>query len=335
MSLGSAVSDKALEEAAQWFARLNSRSVSNDALHAFRAWRQEPGNDEAFLAAERVWRESGQLELDPAIERVVAETLIRTEPRGGRRRGGKWVPAAGLAAILIVAALLLATVRAVTFRQTFATAVGQQRLVILQDGSRVRLDTGSKIAVRFTPTARDVELAQGQAFFEVAHDPGRPFTVFAGGSQVRAVGTRFDVRRDDQQVRVDLVQGVVKVTTPNASGGARQWTLAPGDRLTASPARQSLQQANLDDDTSWVSGRLIFDNVPLQAAIAEVNRYNRGQIILNAPAVADVRVNGTFESTQPAGFVSAVTGLYRLRATAEPDGSIVLSPAPGAVAGAS
>jgi transmembrane sensor len=320
--------DKALKEAAQWFARLNARSVSTASLHEFRAWRRQPENDAAYGMVETVWRGADSLQSDPDIQGAIAEAMERIgrSVKGTRREAsyGRWV---GAAVVVLLAVVLFGAGRILRLSRSYETAVGEDRLVLLEDGSRVRLDTDTRLAVRFTPTARQIELLKGQAFFDVAHNPARPFTVQAGSTRVRAVGTRFDVRRDGDQVRVSLMQGAVKVASPATSGQSRVWTLAPGDRLTASPSAQSLHKADVDDDTGWMTGRLIFHDIPLASAIEEVNRYNRGKIILNASRLDDVRVNGTFASGDATDFISAVTGLYDLRSSRQPDGSVVLSPA--------
>jgi transmembrane sensor len=207
----------------------------------------------------------------------------------------------------------------------YATRVGEQRLIRLADGTKVRLDTDTQIAVRFAAGERHVRLARGQAFFDVAHDPARPFIVDAGAMRVRAVGTRFDVRRDGADAKVTLVEGVVQVRSEGAP--ASTWTLKPGEQVALGRASAPIR-ADVAAATSWTTGRVIFQGLPLAQAIDEVNRYSPRKIRLEAGAVAAIPVTGSFEAGDTDGFVSAVSDLHGLIAKQAPDGTIVLDAGP-------
>lgn len=312
---------RARREAAAWFTRLGRRSVTTQSLREFRDWRGEPANAHAYAQVERTWSKAGDLARDPDI---LAATQAALRPRRTLKpttRALLW--AAPLATAAIAAALLL---RPVLLPPAYETGTGEQRLVVLEDGSRVRLNTDSRLTVRFTPKARQIRLARGEAFFEVAHDPTRPFTVDAGQADVRALGTRFDVRRDPDAIHVTLVEGKVKVSE---DAGDRAWTLAPSQQLTVAPRQPAAPRAaDTARATSWTSGRLIFDGQPLSEAIAEVNRYAPRKVRLAAPALAARPVSGVFDTGDTQAFTAAVGALFDLKATRQPDGSIVLeSPA--------
>jgi transmembrane sensor len=315
---------RAREEAAAWFARLNRRAVPLQSLEAFRAWRRDPVNRAAYQDLESTWRGAGALKDDPAIQGALAAAVAR--PAGSRP--ARWAWPAGLAAAgLAVAAVFALT----TFSagSTYTTRVGEQRLVRLNDGTAIRLDTDTRVKVAFRGGERRVQLAHGQAFFDVAHDPARPFIVDAGPMRVRAVGTRFDVRRDGAEAKVTLVEGIVQVRSSSASANA--WTLKPGEqvRLGRAPVRTT---TDILQATSWTSGRVIFRGLPLAQAIDEINRYSPHKIRLEAQAVADVPVTGSFETGDVDAFVAAVSDLHGLIAKKAPDGAIVLNanPARGA-----
>jgi transmembrane sensor len=314
------------EEASAWFARLNRQQVSLTELEAFRAWRDDPSNRAAYEAVDRTWRRAGSLKGEPGMDQALSDALARGATRRRRReRQGSWIAGAGVASLICLTVAGGAWIY-LQGHPSYATRVGEQRLVRLADGSAVRLDTDTRIDVAFSRGERDIRLERGQAFFDVAHDRTRPFLVTAGDTTVRAVGTRFDVRKDGVQATVTLVEGVVEVR--RAGADSRMWTLQPGQQVAASAAA-SPRAINVEAATSWTAGRVVFEGVPLWAAVEEINRYSAHKIVLQAPAVASTPVTGSFETGDSDAFVSAVSDLHGLRATREPDGAIVLdAPAP-------
>jgi transmembrane sensor len=317
---------RAEREAADWFARLNSRKISTAALEAFHAWRHEPANDAAYGRMESLWETSGRLQLDPATGRDITAALNRG---ARRRRWRNWLRAAilpiGGVALAGAAALYLAGVAQTS---VYRTHVGEQRLVALADGTRLRLDTDTEVKVRLRDHARDVRLVRGQAFFDVAHDQSRPFIVEADGARVRALGTRFDVRLRDGQAQVTLVEGAVEVTHDRAGDGApaRAWRLAPGQALTPSATASQPVRVDVAAATSWTSGQLVFHATPLADAVAEVNRYSRTKVVLEAPALSASLVSGKFDAGDTQAFVAALCDLFHLEAAAPQDGEIRLQP---------
>lgn len=317
---------RAEREAADWFARLNSRSISTAALEAFHAWRHDPANDAAYGRMEALWETSGRLQLDPATGRDITAAL----KRGARRRKWRgWLKGAilpiGGVALAGAAALYLV---GISQTSVYRTHVGEQRLVALADGTRVRLDTDTELKVRLRDHARDVRLIRGQAFFDVAHDKTRPFIVEANGARVRALGTRFDVRLKDGRAQVTLVEGAVEVIHDRQGDGApaQAWRLAPGQALTTGATVAQPVRVDVSAATSWTSGQLVFHATPLADAVAEVNRYSRTKVVLDAPALAASQVNGKFDAGDTPAFVAAVCDLFDLKVTAAQDGEIRLQP---------
>ncbi|HEX4712526.1 FecR family protein [Phenylobacterium sp.] len=311
---------RAREEAAAWFARLG-QPVTADALNEFSDWRRHPENASAYADLDRLWARAGKLRGDPQLVRATQDAF---QARSLFHRLAALLGHRGVIGGLVAAAILAAV--AVSWRMTtqdYQTGVGEQRLVSLRDGSRVRLNTASDVRVRFTSGERRLSLVRGEALFEVAHDAARPFVVDAGAARIRAIGTKFDVRRDADTVSVALVQGVVRVTQP-ASPAA--WTLAPNQKLTlrgAAPA--AIAAVDTSQLTSWTTGRLVFRQTSLAAAVQEVNRYSAKKITLESPALAATRISGDFDAGDSAAFVAAATELFGLKATTGPDGSVVLS----------
>jgi transmembrane sensor len=316
MARSAAANKRAREEAAAWFARLNRQSVPLQSMEAFGAWRQDPRNRAAYAAVEAAWRDTAALCDDPDISAALTAALAR--PVARRSAGWTW-PAAALTAGLAVAAVF--ALLNFGAGASYSTRVGEQRLVRLDDGSTLRLDTDTKLAVAFDRGERRVQLAHGQAFFDVAHDPTRPFIVEAGPMRVRAVGTRFDVRREGAESMVTLVEGIVQVRGSGA--GPAGWTLKPGEQASLG-RRPAHAAADIVQATSWTTGRVIFRGLPLARAIEEINRYSPHKIRLEAQAVAEVPVTGSFQTGDVDAFVSAVSDLHGLIAKKSPDGTIVL-----------
>ena len=304
------------DQATDWIARLGTRTISLDTIHEFARWREDPANAEAYRRAEQLWSRTGEMADDPDIQAA----LVQAQRRRPRRFGAKQIGAVGLTAAL--AASLAAGVFFWQGRDTYVTGIGEQRVLQLADGSRVRLDTASKMRVRFTAGERRIELAEGQALFEVAHNPARPFVVSTTDASVTAVGTVFEVRRVGLETRVVLVSGAVDVAQAAAPGTPQR--LQPNQQSAIRAGKAKVSTVNAETATSWTTGELTFVDTPLAEAVAEVNRYLAAPIVLEAPAAANTPINGVFRSGDRTAFVSATAHLFNLKAIREADGQVRL-----------
>jgi len=304
------------DQATNWIARLGTRTISLDTIQAFAKWREDPANAEAYRRAEQLWSRTGELANDPDIQAALAQA----QRRRPRRFDATQIAAAGLTTAL--AASLAVGAFFWQIRDTYATEVGEQRSLQLADGSRVRLDTASKIRVRFTEGERRIELAEGQAFFEVAHNPARPFVVMTADASVTAVGTVFEVRRVGSETRVVLVSGAVDVAQAGLPSVPQR--LLPNQQTAIRSGKAKVSAVNADTATSWTDGELTFTDTPLVEAVAEVNRYLATPIVLDAPAAANTPINGVFRSGDRTAFVSAAAHLFNLKAIREADGKVRL-----------
>lgn len=312
---------KADREAAEWFARLGKRSISNAELSDFEVWRRAPGNVDAYNRVEALWQSAGRVSRDPDILKAAQDALQRQPARRVNRRSVAWIGIGAIGAAAAVAAGL-AFLRP-SAPTTFTTAVGQQLPITLADGSSIRLDTDSALRVRYEDGRRVILLDRGQALFNVAHDPNRPFIVQAGETSVTALGTVFDVRRGTGGVRVTLVTGSVSVRDAGKTGD-RHWRLSPGGQVQIRPTGAEVATVDGLTATSWSQGQLIFRDTPLIDAIAEVNRYLPDKVILGAAPLKDVRVNGVFNTGDRDAFVAAASDVFGLTAVSQDDGSIRL-----------
>lgn len=186
------------------------------------------------------------------------------------------------------------------------TRIGEIRRMPLADGSVAMVNSGTTLRVAFTPTERHVEVSRGEAWFQVAHNPARPFIVASGPFRVQAVGTAFDVRREGDAAQVVVTKGVVKIWSvdsgrPPKHVAAGQWAvLRQGDAVTP----KALPPQASDQQLAWREGRIVLDDMTLGAAVAEFNRYNVNRLEV-APQLAGRRVVGWFRIYDVDGFASA------------------------------
>jgi transmembrane sensor len=185
----------------------------------------------------------------------------------------------------------------------YVTGRGQKTIVDLTDGTRVTLDADSAVDVAFSSGRRDVRLLKGRAFFDVAHDPAHPFAVQADNRVVTALGTQFDVRLSPDAVRVVLAQGSVSVANVVGSASLPLIKLRPGEAFAAHGAEAGkVVLIDLDDALAWKQDVVEFENEPLAAAVAKLNRYTRAQIVIKDPKVAAMRITGLFRTGDIARF---------------------------------
>ncbi|SDA36914.1 FecR domain-containing protein [Sphingomonas sp. NFR15] len=310
-------------QAAQWFARLRTLPVSRETLEDFFAWQRDEAHSAAFDAIERLWSRAGDMGDRPAI-------LAATRAAMRRKAERHWLlpvwPAHPALAALTILLLVLLGVGATYWvmrpgADEYMTKVGQRSVVALADGSRVSLDTDTRIATRFNTDERRVVLAHGQAYFIVAHETARPFRVEADGTEVVATGTQFAVRRDAAAVDVTLVEGSVRVVPQ----GSAPRTLRPRQRMVLRPDRTVVVQGvDIKTATAWRQGRIVLDGWTLARALSEVNRYTTQPVRLEATRFANARLSGTFDAGDIKSFVAAATALLPLTAVRDTDGSVRL-----------
>jgi transmembrane sensor len=193
----------------------------------------------------------------------------------------------------------------------YRTGIGEQRVVDLEDHSRIVLDAATRLRVRFTPDARIVELQDGQAQFSVAKDPTRPFKVEAGGRTIVAVGTEFTVEYVDSEVHVAMMEGkvaVVPTVVPAGAAGGEGISLIAGEELHVSRDGHNTvtPKADLESATAWREGKVVLRAESLGEAVERMNRYSRLKIKIDDAALAEKHMSGVFEAGDTQGFVSAI-----------------------------
>lgn len=204
-------------------------------------------------------------------------------------------------------------------RQSYASAIGERRVLELADGSRMTLDSNSRATVEWHLRSRRVELQAGQALFDVSKTVFRPFQVEAGATRVRVLGTLFSVDRLDQAVRVTLVRG--KVDVDSADG--RHVQLAPGQQVEVRQG-QRLQPISVDAEAAiaWKDNRLVFDHTPLADALAQIQRYRTPPIRLDDPSLAGLPITGVFDSSKVEDLLALLPSILPLSLNIESDGTL-------------
>jgi transmembrane sensor len=258
---------------------------------------------------------------------------------------GSRVQLIGIAASVLLAMASVLAWHLMPRGPAYHTEIGALQAVPLPDGSRVTLNTNTALRVNVTPSERRVNLDRGEAYFEVAKDPNRPFVVQAGDKRVVAVGTQFSVRRENNELRIFVAEGTVRLESAEASrtGQTGAATAAGGNASVEHPIllpAGSIARAEADNVLvrekpvieveqllSWRTGHLVFDKTPLADAAAEFNRYNTRKIVIQDPRVAAIPVGGSFRATNVDGFVRLISSDLSINATQQGD-TIVLSAAP-------
>jgi len=207
--------------------------------------------------------------------------------------------------------------------QTYSTGKGEIRLVPLSDGSSITLNTLSEVRVRYRADERHVELVQGEALFDVAHDAHRPFLVDAGDTEVRAIGTSFTVRwLGTQPVQVLVRQGVVEIARPEQPA-VRPQRVAANVRAVAPPAapivETPLAPQAVSRQLAWREGMLAFEDMPLRDAAAEFARYSDVRITFADPGIGNETVTGLYAANNPRGFARSVAMSLGLQARNGPE----------------
>lgn len=226
------------------------------------------------------------------------------------------IAAVVLLAVGLSSSFLLFRTRPITEQQV-ASAIGERRLVRLADGTRIRLDAASRIAIDYRPDIRIVRLLAGQARFQVAHDPQRPFHVEVAGEDVRALGTDFNVSTTLSTMAVSLIEGSVLLShlerRPALFGWREEVVRIPTARLEPGQQFERIGRAkprirSFDPQlvTAWQGGRLMFRDLPLSDAVFLANRYSRRPIVVD-PQLPPIRLTAVVNAGDGVAFAKAIS----------------------------
>ncbi|HEX6866428.1 MAG TPA: FecR domain-containing protein [Caulobacteraceae bacterium] len=319
--------DAVLEAAADWRLRMDAPGWTPADEAALEAWlAADPAHADAFDRTGQVWEFFDEHAASPEMMRARRDAIDRAQRHAA---GPGWLLrmprpakiAAGIAAAIVLGAGIYPLVDG---KDVYRTGFGERRVVTLADGSKLSLDGRTKIVVRYTRAGRDLKLLSGQARFDVASDPLRPFKVAARDQTVVATGTAFNIDVSAPVVCVTLIEGHAVVLDRDAIK-AKPVELGAGQQLLApANAKPVVEVANLTEATAWQQGKIIFDDEPLTEAVERVNRYTKRHVTVSGEAARAQHVSGVFDAGDVDAFVEAVT--YYLPVTAKVSGDeIVLS----------
>jgi transmembrane sensor len=309
------------EEAARWIVRRDRGPLSDAEQAELDAWLdQHIAHRVAFLKIELAWQKSDRLRSLEADDRgdvisradlwsapevpppnTASDTPDDVEPahikvpeagasERASRKAGLW-PLALAAAIVAftIGSFVLVHASRPSGGTHLATPVGAVANLALKDGSKVTLNTDTSMFVAFSDSERRIEMERGEAFFDVANDVTRPFTVYAGKERVRVLATKFSVHLTDDGVEVVVTQGCVKLASADVE------RLCAGSIAHASGTHFEQHSGPIRDAEkllSWRDGYLDFENKPLADAVAEFNRYHARKIVVADPSIAAISFGG-------------------------------------------
>jgi transmembrane sensor len=305
-------------QAAVWVTDLHGPERSQDLEAGVRRWlAEDPRHRQAFELATEAWQRSGSLPAqlidEPRPLRPLAASISKRTTRTARF---------GLAG---AAALSLALAAAFYFLkdQTLSTGYAEQKTVELTDGTEVTLNANSRLIVNYTEHVRQVTLTRGEALFNVTKHQSRPFVVIIGSRKVIALGTSFEIRREDARepaFTVTLIEGRVAIEPLAASlvlpfdAKDAITLLNPGQRLRfAANTPDSLDSPSIDKVTAWQHGQIIFEDTSIRDAAKEFNRYGKRRLAIDASVPDKIRVGGVFRIGDPDSFARAMANAYQLR----------------------
>lgn len=286
------------QQALDWFTRLRAENLGSDERAAFEAWRLQAQNARAYAEVEQLWQ---TLEL-PAHR-------VR---KADRAKAKRWPRYAAAACLLLAAGAAWLTVPALQgLGSDYATVAGERREVLLNDGSRLWLDSASVVDVDLQGATRAVRLRQGRVFAQVVHD-GRPFVVHVDQAKVEVLGTRFSVSREAQGDEVVLLSGRVQVST-----SAHQQLLAPGQRLRVHGEQvDAPEPVDAERLLAWRTGQLRVREVPLQQVLQQLAGYQGKRLVLLNEQAGQRRVSGSFNLDKADSALDALVSSQQLQAHA-------------------
>jgi len=304
-------------QAAVWVTDLHGPERSPELEAGVRRWlAEDPRHAQAFELATEAWQRSGNLpaHLQEPRPAMPLAALLRMRQSSRATRVGL-AGAAALAMVLAAAFYLLKD-------PSLSTGYAEQKTVELSDGTEVTLNANSRVSVDYTDRVRQVTLDSGEALFNVTKHQTRPFVVIIGRRKVIALGTSFEVRREDtaeHSFTVTLIEGRVAIEPLAAPDllpvePLDAILLNPGQRLRfAANSPDSVDSPAIDKVTAWRHGQLIFEDTSIREAAKEFNRYGKRRLTIDASVSEKLRVGGVFRIGDPDSFAHAMANAYRLR----------------------
>ena len=330
--------DRLLDDVSLWISRID-RGLSADEEAQLKSFLGNPDARARFLEMAEHWDKLDSLSR-------LADIMPAFEGQPTRKRW-RLAAAASILAAVVVAGVLLHDIGGpespdspMIAGATYETAVGEQSVLQLADGSEVLLNTNSKVVVSLTNTGRLVVMERGEAHFDVAKDPSRPFSVSAGPRLFQAVGTQFSVEMTNAtQIELIVIEGAVRVAAQRMppNGGSLDplpELLAEGATIKAvsiaTLANTNDIVAAIDIDTietklSWRTGDLVFEGESLEAAMTEISRYTDIEFVFLNEDTRLVEVGGLFRTGDIDGLLDSLQANFGISYQRVGDNKVLLS----------
>lgn len=307
------------DQAVAWMTRLNSGQCSGAERYAFRKWLDEdPSHRLEYQQAREYWDSLGALKsgLSPELGEA------RDFHAGARHR--RFALAASVLVFIAAAAMFWLRTPAEIPVVAYETSKGEQKSVVLTDGTRVDLNTETRLRVSFTPDSRTVELENGEAYFNIAPDEERPFEVIAGEGRIRDIGTAFCVQRESDRVSLVVAEGLVRVDT---GAFASPVSITAGYTLSYDGAGRLLDSQAVDTEAhiAWRTGRIVFRGASIDELTRQIMRYHNVTILVDHAGLDDLQVSGNFKISDLDGLLSALTIMLPVEVTRPDTNSIKLT----------
>lgn len=342
----SSVHRELVMQASEFFVEFRAGDVPNKVRARFQRWlRASPEHIRVYLECAASWSQlptadpEGRIDTQAilaAAHHAEADNIIwlemeRADPSApsASHRGRLWTlagPSLALSLVVLTGTWIWSITQAGV---TYKTGIGEQRTLMLADGSTVTLSALTTVRVHMTKDARRIALVRGQAYFRDSDEPARPFVVRAGKSAVRAIGTEFDVNQQADRTVVTVLEGQVAVAKSSASidrmertellreltgrhHGLQGVLVSAGEQVTILP--QSLAVPNPVDVTAvtaWMQLRLVFDHTPLSKVAEQFNLYSKRPLVIADPSLRGVGVSGEYVASDP----DALIGFLRSQPT--------------------
>lgn len=333
------------KEAAAWFAQLDGGDLSVRDLAAFREWMtRSPLHQLEVKNLAKVWGQLNSLTdlMEPiAAAHATEKKLLSTKSQLRYRTGAKWASMVAICLVVVFSAVgrfsLNQSENLKSQPSLITTNIGQHKTSILPDGSSVTLNTNSRIEVHYGDVERKIRLLKGEAIFDVVADKNRQFTVYAGDGVVRAVGTVFSVRIDDDIVNVAVTEGavelsnIIEVASPKtiAAPTIQLVEFVKSGHIAILENRLTLIEpvsiAQIQENLSWQDGLLTFSGEKLENVVEEVSRYTSLKISISNPEINNIRIGGVFPMDDTDAFFGALEAGFGISVLRASENEVILS----------
>jgi transmembrane sensor len=291
------------QQASHWAARMHepSGTLTSAEREEFESFVADPRNERDFRGSNLIITLASELSVADRARWVEEYSSATDERTQSRRHVFRWSALAAGFLMAVLAVGWFMQTRHVFGGESFATGTGQTRTVTFQDDSVAYLNTRTEVRWIGNGNDRRVELTEGEALFDVVHDATRPFRVMLGNSEIRVLGTRFNVyRKPNGNTTVTVLEGAVEVRGFGNGNAQPEWTrtLSANEQIDygALGLLHEPHPTQAQDSVHWRTGNYRFENLPVETVLDELTRYTDQRIVIRDPRIAGLRINGALST---------------------------------------